>query len=182
MPNSETSLSNKKMVYLRRPKHEDMEEFLALNQASKGLHRGLASPPLTPAEFACFLKRSRRADCACFLICRIEDSRIVGSINLSQIFLGGFRSAYMGYYIGAEFKRCSYMTEAVRLMLRHAFTKLKLHRIEANIQPENLPSIALVKRAGFIREGYSRRYLKICGRWRDHEGWAILAEDWLDER
>src|SRR5262252_3650597 len=150
-----------------------MVEFLALNQASKELHRGFASPPLKPAEFTSFLKRSRRADCACFLICRIEDSRIVGSINLSQIFLGGFRSAYMGYYIGAEFARRGYMTEAVQLMLTFAFLKIKLHRIEANIQTENQASIALIKRAGFIREGYSRRYLKICGRWRDHERWAI---------
>ena len=70
------------------------------------------------------------------------------------------------------------MTEAVRLLLRHAFARMKLHRVEANIQPGNLASLALVKRAGFIKEGYSRRYLKICGRWRDHERWAILAEDW----
>lgn len=167
-----------KTVYLRHPNRRDMKEFLALNRASSGLHRGLASPPLKPAEFTSFLKRSRQADCACFLICRSEDSRIVGSINLSQIFLGGFRSAYLGYYIGAEFAGCGYMTEAMRLLLRHAFTKLKLHRIEANIQPENQASIALVKRAGFVREGYSRRYLKICGRWRDHERWAILVEDW----
>ena len=70
------------------------------------------------------------------------------------------------------------MTEALQLTLRHAFVKLKLHRLEANIQPENTPSIALVKRAGFVKEGYSRRYLKISGRWRDHERWAILVEDW----
>ena len=49
----------------------------------------------------------------------------------------------------------------------------------ANIQPGNKPSIALVKKAGFTREGFSRRYLKVCGRWRDHERWAILQEDWL---
>jgi len=70
------------------------------------------------------------------------------------------------------------MTEAIALMLRHAFVDLKLHRLEANIQPGNVPSIALVKRGGFVKEGYSRRYLKICGRWRDHERWAILVEDW----
>jgi ribosomal-protein-alanine N-acetyltransferase len=167
-----------KTVYLRQPQRGDMKEFLALNRASTEFHRGLAAPPLNPADFTSFLKRSRQTDCACFVICRIADSRIVGSINLRQIFLGGFRSAYMGYYIGAEFAGCGYMTDALRLMLRHAFTKLKLHRIEANIQPENQASIALVKRAGFIREGYSRRYLKICGRWRDHERWAILVEDW----
>ena len=63
-------------------------------------------------------------------------------------------------------------------MLRTAFRTLRLHRVEANIQPGNRASIALVERAGFRREGYSRRYLKIAGRWRDHERWALLAEEW----
>jgi ribosomal-protein-alanine N-acetyltransferase len=99
-------------------------------------------------------------------------------MSLSQIFRGGFQNAYLGYYIGAKHAGQGYMTEALRLALRYAFEHLKLHRLEANIQPANVASIALVKRAGFIREGYSRRYLKICGRWRDHERWAMLAEDW----
>jgi ribosomal-protein-alanine N-acetyltransferase len=103
-------------------------------------------------------------------------------INLSQIFMGGFCSAYLGYYVGARYAKRGYMTEALRLMLDYAFRKLKLHRLEANIQPTNLSSIALVKRAGFVREGYSRRYLKIGGRWRDHERWAILYEDWKSQR
>jgi ribosomal-protein-alanine N-acetyltransferase len=67
-------------------------------------------------------------------------------------------------------------------MLEYAFEHLKLHRLQANIQPGNIASIALVKRTGFIREGFSRRYLKICGRWRDHERWAIIAEDWKSKR
>jgi len=92
--------------------------------------------------------------------------------------MGGFRSAYLGYFVGARYARHGYMTEALQLMLDYAFRKLKLHRLEANIQPTNLSSIALVKRAGFMCEGYSRRYLKIGGRWRDHERWAILYEDW----
>ena len=70
------------------------------------------------------------------------------------------------------------MTEALQLMLRPAFKCLKLHGIEANIQPKNIASIALVKRSGFTLEGYSRRYLKIGGKWQDHERWAILSEDW----
>jgi ribosomal-protein-alanine N-acetyltransferase len=74
------------------------------------------------------------------------------------------------------------MTEAIQLLLRYVFADLKLHRLEANIQPGNVASIALVKRAGFVREGYSRRYLKIHGRWRDHERWAILVEDWRKQR
>ena len=57
-----------------------------------------------------------------------------------------------------------------------AFSKLGLHRLEANIQPENTASIALAKRVGFQKEGFSPRYLKIRGRWRDHERWAIVAD------
>jgi ribosomal-protein-alanine N-acetyltransferase len=171
-----------KRVFLRSPTSRDLEEFIALNRASVALHRGLVSPPTQPQEFVAFLKRSRRADSACFLVCRVEDGAIVGSINLSQIFRGGFQNAYMGYFIGAQFAGQGYMTEAIQLMLRHAFEHLKLHRIEANIQPENIVSIAVARRAGFVREGYSERYLKICGRWRDHERWAIVAEVWKSGR
>jgi len=85
---------------------------------------------------------------------------------------------YLGYYVGAEYAGRGYIKEAIELVLKYAFESLRLHRLEANIQPGNLASIAIVKRAGFVREGYSRRYLKICGRWRDHERWAIIAEDW----
>lgn len=169
-------------VFLRPPMKPDIEEFIALNRASTRLHRGLVSPPTQPEQFASFLKRCRGADCACFLVCRVEDGRIVGSINLSQIFLGAFRNAYLGYYVGARYSGQGYLTEAIHLMLEYAFEQLKLHRLEANIQPGNIASIALVERAGFIREGFSRRYLKIYGRWRDHERWAIIAEDWKSKR
>jgi ribosomal-protein-alanine N-acetyltransferase len=178
------STSNKKTllegerVFLRPPRKQDGAEFLAVNRRSASFNRGLASPPVQPAQFDEYLKRSKQPDAACFLICRQEDGAIMGSIALSQIFRGGFLSAYLGYQIGAEFARRGYMTEAIQLTLRYAFMELKLHRLEANIQPGNVASIALVKRAGFVLEGYSRRYLKICGRWRDHERWAILVDDW----
>ena len=165
-------------IFLRRPSVRDLEELITLNRASRRLHRTMASPPTRPEQFHAFLKRCRRIDCACFLICRKEDAAIVGMINLSQIFRGGFQNAYLGYYVGERYAGQGYMTEALRLMLRYAFFELKLHRLEANIQPQNVASIALVRRAGFVREGYSRRYLKICGRWRDHERWALIAEDW----
>jgi ribosomal-protein-alanine N-acetyltransferase len=67
------------------------------------------------------------------------------------------------------------MRNGLRAVVRHAFAKLKLHRLEANIRPINVASVALVKAGGFSKEGYSPRYLKIGGRWRDHERWAILA-------
>jgi len=166
-------------VFLRPPRQNDLQEMLALNRVSRRFHRGLVSPPTQPEEFSDLLKRSRRTDTACFAVCNVESGEIIGSINLSQIFLGGFRSAYLGYYVGAKFSACGYMSEAISLMLEYAFQELKLHRLEANIQPGNVASIALVTRAGFVREGYSKRYLKIDGKWRDHERWAILAEDWI---
>ena len=89
-----------------------------------------------------------------------------------------FHSAYLGYYAGRPYAGQGYMTEGMGLVLRHAFTGMRLHRVEANVQPENVASIALVKRSGFKLEGFSPRYLKVAGRWRDHQRWAILIDDW----
>lgn len=180
-PNAKTVIKGER-VFLRPPMKRDAAEFMAVNRRSALFNRGLASPPTRLDQFETFLLRNKRDDAAVFLICRAEDDAIMGSIALSQIFRGGFLSAYLGYQIGEEFARRGYMTEAIQLMLRHAFVTLKLHRLEANIQPGNVASIALVKRAGFTREGYSQRYLKIGGRWRDHERWAILVEDWRKQR
>jgi ribosomal-protein-alanine N-acetyltransferase len=165
-------------VYLREPTTEDQAELLALNRSSRKFHQGLVSPASEPAQYLSLLERAHSDSFAYFLVCRKKDDAILGVINLSQIFHGPFRSAYLGYYIGKKHAGQGYMTEALQLMLFHAFDKLKLHRLEANIQPGNTASIALVKRAGFVREGFSRRYLKIGGKWRDHERWAIMVEDW----
>ncbi len=167
-----------KRVFLRFPKQNDQVEYLALNRRSASFHRGLASPPTRPEQFAAFLERCHRDTTVCFFICRRTDGMILGYVSLSEIVRGGFQSAYLGYHMGAEFAGQGYMTEAIALVLRYAFAKLKLHRVEANIQRDNVASIALVKRAGFVKEGFSRKYLKICGRWRDHERWTILVEDW----
>jgi ribosomal-protein-alanine N-acetyltransferase len=165
-------------VFIRTPELDDEAEFLALMRASARLHRGLVTPPRTPKAFAAFVERTRREDFESLLVCRAEDEKIVGVFSLSQIFYGNFQSAYMGYSAGKPYAGRGYMSDGMRLVLRHAFVRLKLHRVEANIQPDNAPSISLVLRAGFKREGYSPRYLKIAGRWRDHERWAILREDW----
>jgi ribosomal-protein-alanine N-acetyltransferase len=164
-------------VLLRLPASKDCAEFTALNRASKRFHRGLVSPPITPEQFAAFLKRSNTETSISVFVCLVTDDSIIGAISLSQIFRAGFQNAYLGYYVGAQYAGQGHMTEAIQLMLRYAFKDLKLHRLEANIQPGNIASIALVKRAGFILEGYSPRYLKVCGRWRDHERWAILADE-----
>ncbi|HZJ42411.1 MAG TPA: GNAT family protein [Pyrinomonadaceae bacterium] len=177
MTSKHENVLNGTRLRLRQPRESDSAELLRLNRASSRLHRGLVSPPKTEDEFQTYMEFSRRDDCRSFLICLAADGSIVGAITLSQIFMKGFRSAYLGYYIGEQHASRGYMTEALQLILNYAFERLELHRVEANIQPGNVASIALVRRAGFTQEGYSRRYLKISGRWRDHERWALLAED-----
>ena len=120
----------------------------------------------------------RRKHARRFEVRRVDDGAVVGSIEISRIARGNFKSAYLGYSVLPADRGRGYMTEALHLALRYAFRTLRLHRVEANIEPGNEPSIALVRRAGFTREGFSRRYLKLGGRWRDHERWALLAEDW----
>jgi [ribosomal protein S5]-alanine N-acetyltransferase len=165
-------------VYLRSPLASDREEFVSLMRASRAFHRPWATAPTDDERFAAYLADSRRPDFEAMLVCRSEDQAIVGFFNLSQIVRRTLQSAYLGYAAGKPFAGQGYMREAIEVVLRHAFVNLRLHRIEANIQPGNHASIALARGAGFQREGFSPRYLKIGGRWRDHERWAILAEDW----
>lgn len=149
-----------------------------MNRASLQFHKGRAFTPVTPAQYARYLAACRQPNFLGLLIKRRADGVVVGALELSQIVMGVFRSAYLGYYLGAPYAGQGLMSEAIALVLNHAFTEMGLHRVEANIQPDNAASLALVAKLGFVREGYSRRYLKIRGRWRDHERWAILAEDW----
>ena len=111
------------------------------------------------------------------LIQRRSDAALLGCMNLNEIVQGAFQNAFLGYWIGAPHVRRGYAAEALALVLAYAFGELQLHRLEANIQPGNEASIALVRRAGFRREGFSPRYLHILGAWRDHERWAITRED-----
>lgn len=112
---------------------------------------------------------------AAFLVFRHADDGLVGVFNITNIVRGAFQSGYLGYYVFAGHERQGLMRKGLEAVVRFAFKNLELHRLEANIQPTNVASIALVKACGFLQEGYSPRYLKIDGHWRDHERWAILA-------
>lgn len=155
---------------------------MRLYSSSKKHLRGLANPPVDHQGFTRWLATNDLDTNESFLICVKNDDAIAGTIGLSQIFRKGFQNAYLGYLLGAGFVGKGYMTEAVSKMLRFAFVDLRLHRIEANVQPDNLPSIGVLVRNGFTKEGFSRKYLKIGGRWRDHERWAIIREDWERKR
>jgi ribosomal-protein-alanine N-acetyltransferase len=163
---------------LRAPENTDRPEFISVMRASRAFHRPWATAPTDDEAFDAYLADSRRPDFEAMLVCRRADHAILGFFNLSHITRGSLQSAYLGYAVGSTYARQGYMREGIELVLRNAFVTLRLHRVEANIQPGNQASIALARGAGFCREGFSPRYLKIGGRWRDHERWAILAEDW----
>jgi [ribosomal protein S5]-alanine N-acetyltransferase len=167
-------------VELRPAQRADREEFAAAMRESLELHRPWISPPTSAAAFDALLERRRGEDSDLTLVRRSPDGALAGYFDLTQIVRGPLQGAFLGYGGVAALTGRGYMSAGLRLLLGRAFGALGLHRLEANIQPANLASIALVRRAGFVREGFSESYLRIGGRWRDHERWALRAEQWDD--
>ena len=165
-------------VALRLLARGDRDEFLRLAAESRTLHRPWTYPPERPEQFDELYARSRRDDTVCLLACLRDGGDIAGVLIISQIVRGAFQSAYLGYYAHERHAGQGLMREALEQILDHSFGPLGLHRSEANIQPGNAPSIALARGAGFRLEGFSPRYLLIGGQWRDHERYALTAEDW----
>jgi [ribosomal protein S5]-alanine N-acetyltransferase len=164
-------------VRLAEPVAQDRREFLELVEASVDLHRPWTYPPADAASFRRLIERNRADNFFALLARRSEDDAIVGLFEFSEVVRGSFQNSYLGYWVGAPYAGQGYMRDGMQQALRFAFSELRLHRVEANIQPANKRSIALAKKAGFRREGFSPRYLKIGGRWRDHERWAVLSDD-----
>jgi ribosomal-protein-alanine N-acetyltransferase len=165
-------------VGLRVLERSDREAFLGLARESRELHRPWTYPPERSDQFDDLFARSRRDDFACLVSVLTADERdITGVFTISQIVRGAFQTAYLGYYAHQRHANQGLMREAMEQVLDHAFGPLALHRLEANIQPGNQPSIALARGAGFRLEGFSPRYLLIGGQWRDHERYAITADE-----
>jgi ribosomal-protein-alanine N-acetyltransferase len=164
-------------VRLRVLDRSDREEFLALARESRQLHRPWTYPPERADQFDDLFARSRRDDFVCLVAVEAVSGDIAGVFTISQIVRGAFQSAYLGYYANARYAGQGLMREAMEQVLDHTFGPLALHRLEANIQPGNGPSIALARGAGFRLEGFSPRYLLIGGQWRDHERYAITVDE-----
>jgi len=135
-------------VFLRRPDQEDCDEFLAMVEASRGLHAGWVRPPAHPQDYAAYLGRAGRRSGESFLVCRLPDGAIAGVFNLVEI-SPHLHTAFCSYYAHAGFVRQGLMGEGLQLLLHHAFEQMHLQALGASIQPGNAASIALVQRAGF---------------------------------
>ena len=165
-------------VKLKKPVARDERGFLEAARRSRTFLRRWSAPPSTSAAYRAYIERLEKPTHEARFVVLQTSGELVGVINVSEIVRGAFHSAYLGYYAFVPHVGHGYMTEGLALALRWVFGGLRLHRVEANIQPDNGPSLALVRRFGFRCEGFSPRYLKVAGRWRDHERWALTVEDW----
>ncbi len=163
-------------VFLRVPNQSDYVEWAELRGAS----REFLVPwepiwPLDDLTKASFRRRLRRyaeelrADQSyAFFVCRTDDGALVGGLTLANIRRGVAQSATLGYWMGAPYAGQGYMTKAVRALIPFSFETLRLHRLEAACIPTNEASIRLLRKCGFVQEGYAKQYLCINGVWQDH--------------
>ncbi|MBT2469513.1 GNAT family N-acetyltransferase [Streptomyces sp. ISL-66] len=176
-----TYLAEGNRVALRPLRTADGPEFPARVRESRELHRPWLFPPATIEEYepyAARLAEEAGADRAGFLVCELGSGAIAGFVNVNNIVRGAFRCGALGYGAFAHAAGRGLLGEGLDLAIGRAFDAdgLDLHRLEANIQPGNTTSIALVRGRGFRLEGLSPDFLHVDGAWRNHERWAITAE------
>jgi ribosomal-protein-alanine N-acetyltransferase len=164
------------VVRLQNPAEAEGEEVTRLMLESRHFHHPWVTAPCDLPAWRRYLRRLERDNESGFLIRRVGDGALCGVANLNIITYEALCSAYLSYYAVTGMNGKGYMKAGLQLVIHHAFQHLGLHRLEANIQPENENSIRLVESLGFECEGYSPRFLRINGRWRDHERWALLAD------
>ena len=151
------------------------------------------NPPLTDAMFSVEGQRERLADAATaakvgsgigwWLFASNEPGVSLGQIHFSQITRRAFCNATLGYAIDTAQEGRGLMREALAAALVDAFgERVGLHRVQANVRPENTRSLALLERLGFEREGLAREYLFIDGAWRDHVLTALRNPAWPADR
>ncbi|MBA3660935.1 MAG: GNAT family N-acetyltransferase [Gammaproteobacteria bacterium] len=165
-------------VTIREPKMEDKDVFLAAMQRSQSLHHPWVKSPDTSQAFDDYLQQFQRPNQKSFLVCD-QCNNIVGIFNISEIVRGPFQNAFLGFYGVSGYDGKGYMSAGLKLVLEKIFKELGLHRVEANIQPENMRSILFIKKNGFRYEGFSPRYLKINNEWCGHEHWVMTSEDYI---
>lgn len=173
-------------VSLRPPRRGDWHEWAMLRSRNAGFLKPWEptwdADSLSEEYYERRLRRQIRdwhADqCYPFLITLHDSGKIIGAMNINNVARGAAQFASLGYWIDESSQRQGYMTETGRLIMNHAFTSLKLHRLCAACLPENVRSRSLLTKLGFKEEGFAARYIQIDGLWRDHVLYGLPIEDW----
>jgi [ribosomal protein S5]-alanine N-acetyltransferase len=178
-------LIESELVILRTPQMSDYSAWAELRAQSREFLTPWeplwATDELSRASFRRRVRhylRDLREDVGYALfIFAVSTGTLVGGLTLCNVRRGVTQSCMLGYWIGAKYANCGYMTAALRTVIPFVFDSLELHRLEAACLPSNTASIRLLERAGFKREGLARRYLRINGVWQDHLLYALLDAD-----
>lgn len=164
-------------VLIRPVQRRDVGEFLERVRASAELHGPWILPPRTVGEFTAFVDSLDGRTAVAFLVCLRGTGAAAGYVKISQIMADPYHRGVLGFGAFVPYQGKGYMTEGLELVIRHALGAMRLHRLEADIEPGNQPSRNLAKRLGFRLEGLSPAFIRVSGVWRDFERWAITAPD-----
>jgi len=163
-------------TYITKPSIEEKPEFLLAVKQSQALHYPWVRPPSNEDQYLLYLKRMSLPSHESFFIKCNTNNKLVGVVNINEIVRGAFQSGYLGYYVFSDYAEQGLMAEGFSLVKTYALNEMNLHRLEANIQPDNAKSIAFIKKQGFRLEGFSPNYLRINGKWEDHARFAITSD------
>lgn len=133
----------------------------------------------SPASFSAMLRVLRREARAgrCLPFAVTYDGDLVGQVTVSPIVRGALQSGSVGYWVDERVAGRGVMPQALAMAVDHCFGAMKLHRVEANVRPENGPSLRVIEKLGFRDEGLHPWLLFIDGEWRDHRCFAVTVED-----
>lgn len=167
-------------IYLREPNPDDQANFIATMQLSQEIHQPWLQSPNTHEAYAKYLIKYQNSTTnkSYLIIAKDNSEQILGVINLNEIIRGSFHNAFLAYYASCYGVGKGIMSQGLKLVIDLAFNQLNLHRLEANIQPNNIKSIQFIKRNGFRNEGMAHSYLFIDGIWQDHLRFALLNPAW----
>ena len=158
---------------------KDANSFLKAVSCSTALHAGWVEPPSTLVAFERYLNPDQQV-CLRYAV-RDRSDALVGVACINAIIRGAFQNGCLGFYAFSPHAGRGYMRAALVDLINRAFREHGLHRLEANIQPENSRSCSLVESLGFRLETQSPRYLRVAGAWRDHKRYALTAEEWYPD-
>jgi len=164
-------------IWLELLEERHAEELVAAVRRSQDLHLPWVEAPTSLDRMLAYLRQSQES-CLRYGI-REASGALAGVANASCIVRGVFQNAFLGFYAFTPLAGRGLMFQGLQQVIGRLFSEHALHRLEANVQPANARSTALVKKLGFRLEGHSPRYLKICGEWRDHDRYAMTSEERL---